>query len=532
MRQAPDGHASEDAGRSPGAALAEGMRRAPDPLSASGGLGAMLRAARGDAAPMVRPVLALVVAMLLLHAGTEFLRGGHRWLILAEVGVSLLCVGAAWLLPRFGLKRYLGSFLVLAVWGLCAVMMLGSGGRLIGSMVALPVVMGIAAILLSWRGVALVFAASIAQLLLLLWLTRQPIDFPIPGSAGSLSDAVTRFSIVMVLGMGIIGIALRVRLERLAEQADRAQAEAQEALQRAQASEERFRQFATLAADWFWELDAEDRITFVSDGYERFLGRSAADLIGRHPWDLPASEQRVAQIASNNFGPLRRREAFQGMRVERRAQDGSKRVLLYSGMPMHAADGRYLGFRGAVHDITETDRLTAELSYQASHDALTGLINRREFERRLSESVSAAAHGSSTALLLYVDLDNFKAINDRHGHARGDALLRAVAAVLAQEAGSAGYAARMGGDEFVLVMPGALVADGAESEALRQRLESAIAALVEGAQDSERRFGASVGIARIDGATGDVDQALAQADAACYAIKRRRRSERLATPPR
>jgi len=104
-------------------------------------------------------------------------------------------------------------------------------------------------------------------------------------------------------------------------------------------------------------------------------------------------------------------------------------------------------------DVTKERRLKRALSYQASHDALTGLINRREFDYRLERAVDEARQNRLTHALLYVDLDQFKLVNDTCGHSAGDRLLRDITGVLQQHVRSSDIIARLGGDEFGVLMP-------------------------------------------------------------------------------
>src|SRR5690606_6334141 len=111
-------------------------------------------------------------------------------------------------------------------------------------------------------------------------------------------------------------------------------------------------------------------------------------------------------------------------------------------------DGSVSGIFVQGHDVTEAHELAREVAFQAAHDPLTGLFNRRAFASHTSNLDSAPG----THTLLYMDLDHFKIVNDRCGHAAGDALLLQVAKVLQAHAGDTGMLARMGGDEFALVL--------------------------------------------------------------------------------
>ena len=159
----------------------------------------------------------------------------------------------------------------------------------------------------------------------------------------------------------------------------------------------------------------------------------------------------------------------------------------------------------------------ANLEQLSQTDPLTGLLNRRGFEARLKDAVAAARATGAGGALLYVDLDNFKQINDRHGHAQGDAALRAAAELLRRSVRAGDPVARLGGDEFAAWMDGA---DGAEMRRRGKELAAAAAALQRFAPEADNKVGFSVGIALLrpgrDRSDGDL---IALADRAMYQVK-------------
>jgi len=159
----------------------------------------------------------------------------------------------------------------------------------------------------------------------------------------------------------------------------------------------------------------------------------------------------------------------------------------------------------------------AALSRLSQTDALTGLLNRRGFEARLKEAVAAARAAGSGGALIYVDLDNFKQINDRHGHAQGDAALRAAAELLRRSVRAGDLVARLGGDEFAAWMEGM---DGAEMLRRGHELASAAAALQRFAPEAENKIGFSIGIGLLRPGRGLSDgDLIALADRAMYQVK-------------
>ena len=131
---------------------------------------------------------------------------------------------------------------------------------------------------------------------------------------------------------------------------------------------------------------------------------------------------------------------------------GQEIAIQDSAAPIRDRSGRTVGAVVVFRDVTKERRLKHALSFQASHDALTGLINRREFDNRLTGALRSARDGEGTHALLYVDLDQFKVVNDTCGHTAGDRLLRDVTSLLQQQVRTADVIARLGGDEFGILV--------------------------------------------------------------------------------
>jgi diguanylate cyclase (GGDEF)-like protein/PAS domain S-box-containing protein len=176
------------------------------------------------------------------------------------------------------------------------------------------------------------------------------------------------------------------------------------------------------------------------------------------------------------------------------------------------------GAGGAVvvlRDVSEARALRERLAHQASHDPLTGLLNRREIELRLAQALDAARRGAGGAFL-YLDLDQFKVLNDGCGHAAGDALLVELGGVLREALPTGAAIGRLGGDEFGVLLPSATPGQALRvAEALRAR----VAALRFTWDGRCHRLGASIGIAAVDAAAGRPADVLAAADTACFAAK-------------
>lgn len=168
-------------------------------------------------------------------------------------------------------------------------------------------------------------------------------------------------------------------------------------------------------------------------------------------------------------------------------------------------------------DITEQRRLTERLSHQASHDALTELYNRREFELRLQRALLAVGVATPLSILLYIDLDQFKLINDTSGHLAGDQLLAQLAIVMRKQLDSVDVLARLGGDGFGVLATG--VSDGAAAERIAERIRRCIDGYVFLWEQRSYTISASIGGVLIDRPGITVKDLLAQADTACYMAK-------------
>ena len=144
-------------------------------------------------------------------------------------------------------------------------------------------------------------------------------------------------------------------------------------------------------------------------------------------------------------------ETIRDFEIVRRRRDGSLVHVSLTGSPIHGEDGRVVGVASIGRDITDRKRLEQELSRQAVHDSLTGLPNRALLADRLTQALAGAARRDAPVSVLFLDLDQFKTVNDANGHLIGDELLVKVAARLGTAIRPSDTLARFGGDEFVVV---------------------------------------------------------------------------------
>ncbi|MBV1788131.1 ammonium transporter [Marinobacterium sp. D7] len=184
--------------------------------------------------------------------------------------------------------------------------------------------------------------------------------------------------------------------------------------------------------------------------------------------------------------------------------------------PLHDAKGAPMGWVVAMQDITRNSELQAKLTFQAVHDALTGLINRREFERRLEQLIISARTDNGTHLVCYLDLDQFKLVNDTCGHRAGDALLRQLAQEIKTLVRQGDTLARLGGDEFGILLANCPVEQG---RLIAEQLRQTIKDFRFSWENQIFSVGVSIGLVPFGHDCPSLDELLSVADAACYAAK-------------
>ncbi|KAF1047824.1 bifunctional diguanylate cyclase/phosphodiesterase [Xylophilus sp.] len=286
-------------------------------------------------------------------------------------------------------------------------------------------------------------------------------------------------------------------------------------------SEARFRSLTELSSDWYWELD--DQYRFVRfEGYAgRHAGTPRQSDIGLTRWDLGAINMTESDWERHR-AVLDARETFHDFELQRMEPDGTIHWVSLSGAPIFDAHGVFRGYRGVGRNITERKRAEDEIERLAFYDALTGLPNRRLLHDRLHGALGRSLESHQHGALLFIDLDNFKDLNDTLGHDVGDSLLERVANRLVTCVRTGDTVARLGGDEFVVMMEN-LGADEAAAEG-RARI---VARKVLDALNHpyvldgyEHHSTPSIGVTLFGGSrVQGVDEALKRADLAMYQAK-------------
>ncbi len=275
-------------------------------------------------------------------------------------------------------------------------------------------------------------------------------------------------------------------------------------------------------ADGVVSVDAHGSIDYLNPAAQLITGWPSVEAVGRSVADvLPLVGVREPPTLSEpaSLSAWFRSVAESGVTL--RVRDGSERALQLTASSIIDDQGQLQGLVLTFRDTSQTNTLLRELAYRASHDALTGLVNREEFERRLKRLVADAQAGGGPHAICYLDLDQFKLVNDTCGHAAGDALLKDVAAALQSLVIEGVTLARLGGDEFGLLLP-----QFGTGQAARFAQDVVLTLGRLRFEWSERQFtvGGSVGVAPIGRDSGALDDVLMAVDAACYVAKERGRN--------
>jgi diguanylate cyclase (GGDEF)-like protein/PAS domain S-box-containing protein len=288
---------------------------------------------------------------------------------------------------------------------------------------------------------------------------------------------------------------------------------AQEALED---SEQRFEDFAEIVSDWLWELDEELRFVYLSARFEEIMGMSMEQVLGRRRKELFPEEDQAAAATRNHHLDLEQRRPFDDYQFTRILDDGAKRSMRMSGRPIFDHHGRFRGYRGVARDATDARHMESRIAHLKSHDLLTGLVNRQEFLQRLQRVVDATGTEGSEHGLCYVDVDRFRAINNRCGHPAGDQLLMEIADLLREQIRRRDTLARVGGNAFAILMEHCSLT---QIERVAEAVHRAIGAYRFARYDQTINVTATIGVVPIGSHSRSIDQVLKAADQVCYAAK-------------
>jgi diguanylate cyclase (GGDEF)-like protein/PAS domain S-box-containing protein len=271
--------------------------------------------------------------------------------------------------------------------------------------------------------------------------------------------------------------------------------------------------------------DASGAIDYLNSAAEKLTGTTRDAALGKR---LTEIVKLVDEGDRRDLGDpvLRslsdRRRVSMGRRAMLLSQASGREISVeVSASPIKGPDDAILGVVVIMHDVSEVRGLTQRMSYQATHDALTGLINRREFERRLEQALASGREEGVSHVMCFLDLDRFKPVNDTCGHIAGDSLLRSIAGLIREKVRESDSVARLGGDEFGLLLIGCPL------EKARQIADEVCTVVRDYRfvwQDKIFTLGVSIGLVEIGPESTSIEDILGAADSACYVAKQEGRS--------
>ena len=276
------------------------------------------------------------------------------------------------------------------------------------------------------------------------------------------------------------------------------------------------REFEQSTSDWIWGFDEGGRINRLSAGFTTATGVTEEALVGADFVHFlrcitPPNDPLMAQVAFDIEG----RQTFQN--VELRVTAGGQECWWnLTGKPAFDDTGMYLGYIGTGSDVSERKIAERRITKLAHHDPMTGLLNRTKFTEQLNQSVARLERYGTPFSVLFIDLDQFKSVNDMRGHMTGDKLLVMVAKRIAGVVRETDLVARLGGDEFALILPNDAMAEHVASLAVRLLAEIKKPYKID---DDLISIGASIGIAMAPVNGTRPDQILRNADLALYRAK-------------
>jgi diguanylate cyclase (GGDEF)-like protein/PAS domain S-box-containing protein len=311
-------------------------------------------------------------------------------------------------------------------------------------------------------------------------------------------------SMAFVLGIGIMILVVRksIRIERaLFQEKERAE--------------------VTLHSigDAVISTNLAGNVDYINPVAEQLTGWGAAEAYGQPFWHIFNTVDEISrQSLDQPFAP----DKLDGWMVglNRHAvlvsKTGAEFSIESSVTPIRNHGGDTIGFVSVFHDVTVTRNMAQQLSWQASHDSLTGLTNRREFECCLTDLLNSAKKMDTQHILLYMDLDQFKLVNDTSGHGAGDELLRQLAAIIQSHIRTHDTLARLGGDEFGVLLRECTIEQGCQTA---EKLRQVIAEFRFIWKGKTFEVGVSMGLVEVNADAENIAALLSAADAACYMAK-------------
>ena len=272
--------------------------------------------------------------------------------------------------------------------------------------------------------------------------------------------------------------------------------------------------------------DNDGRLDYMNLAAESIIGTNRDDAVGHRIGELftlvDDADRRPLGDPVERCIAMRRRVNMGRRAVMVSAAGEQEHSVEITASPIRGPGSAISGTVVVFHDVGELRGLTQKMSYQATHDPLTGLINRREFERRLDDAMDSAHAEEAIHMLFYMDLDRFKAVNDSCGHLAGDNMLREVANLIKEQVRDSDFVGRLGGDEFGALLIGCPIE---KARQIASDICNAIAGYRFVWKDKIFNIGISIGLVEISHVSGSLQDVMSAADSACYVAKQEGRGK-------
>lgn len=279
-------------------------------------------------------------------------------------------------------------------------------------------------------------------------------------------------------------------------------------------AEERYRNLVVTAHDLVWSMDTEGHWTYLNNATRHIYGYETEELLYKHVSLMQSSQSKEADNAA--FQSVIQGNELLGYETIHLDKEGRSRYISFNALPHKGSDGVVKYITGTARDITEQKAFESELTYQAHHDKLTGLYNRTFFQQELEHLITRLARSAEECALLYIDLDQFKYVNDTLGHAAGDSLLVEVSQLLKDKLREGDLLARFGGDEFTILLYNI---DRQNIDIVAHNLLGFFEGYRFFSKNQTFNITCSIGVTHLDNLTPTAESALSHADIACNIAK-------------
>jgi len=281
-------------------------------------------------------------------------------------------------------------------------------------------------------------------------------------------------------------------------------------------SDKRFKDFTEIAANIFWELDENLNYTYISGSIKKLIGSSSVYPLGKNYNTLFSNSKKCELDIDAYQKLLLKKESISNFTFNVKNNNKEIDIFRINAKPIFDMHKQFVGYRGVIRSITEEKALLERIAYDAKHDSLTGLVNRKEFDKQLKRILKKSKDTEEESVLCYLDLDHFKVVNDAAGHSAGDKLLVQLTNILQDKVRSSDIVARLGGDEFGIILESCPL-DNAIT--VCEEILNSIHQFVFVKDHQSFSVSVSIGVAMITNNSSNEAVIMSQADMACYRAK-------------